>query len=351
MRSYSVVHLIHHFGIGGVERLAQSMAEVQVLTSDRTKNSISFELCTVFEGDARPEMSSLWNPLIYVGAIKKIVNSDPDVLVVSLWRAVVVGIAVKILIPKVKLVVFFHSSRPVHLFDRVFSVVGLKLATEVWGDSQETLIRRAPFFERQRTRPISCLLHVRATRARSKVCSPNFMFWGRIHPHKNIERSLRIFAGIRERYSSAKFWIIGPDDGGLDSVTKHIDSYRLHDSVFLLGEACFEQIRYYAERATFYLQASVVEGFAMSVVEAMQLGLIPVVAPVGQISHYARHGENSIIIDQDDKVVLEIQRLLESPERIIALRDSAMSYWRDHLAYEDAFADSCFRILDPAIFQ
>ena len=38
--------------------------------------------------------------------------------------------------------------------------------------------------------------------------------------------------------------------------------------------------------ASFYLQTSKFEGFAMSVVESMMMGLVPVVTPVGEIGRY-----------------------------------------------------------------
>ena len=52
----------------------------------------------------------------------------------------------------------------------------------------------------------------------------------------------------------------------------------------------------------FYIQLSDVEGMAMSVIESMSLGLIPVVTKVGEISLYCEHGKNSLCYDKEDSV-------------------------------------------------
>jgi glycosyltransferase involved in cell wall biosynthesis len=84
----------------------------------------------------------------------------------------------------------------------------------------------------------------------------------------------------------------------------------------------------FACEGSFYLQTSLQEGMAMSVVEAMQLGLVPVVTPVGQIATYCRDGENSILVgDDDDVVVRRLKTLATNPAMFRDLADGAHSTW------------------------
>ena len=54
-------------------------------------------------------------------------------------------------------------------------------------------------------------------------------------------------------------------------------------------------VKHYAKKCSFFLQLSFYEGFAMSVIEAMQLGLVPVVTNVGEISNYCIDNFNGVI--------------------------------------------------------
>ncbi|MDG1226130.1 MAG: hypothetical protein P8P11_06220, partial [Burkholderiales bacterium] len=43
--------------------------------------------------------------------------------------------------------------------------------------------------------------------------SENFIFWGRLHKHKGLEQSIKIFYDIKGDFPDARFTIIGPDGG------------------------------------------------------------------------------------------------------------------------------------------
>lgn len=77
----------------------------------------------------------------------------------------------------------------------------------------------------------------------------------------------------------------------------------------------------------------------MSVVEAMQLGLVPVVTAVGEIGRYVRDGENGLLVDpQSLRASAErIARLLQSPEEIQRLSRSASNTWSDAPLYSEDF--------------
>jgi glycosyltransferase involved in cell wall biosynthesis len=83
---------------------------------------------------------------------------------------------------------------------------------------------------------------------------------------------------------------------------------------------------------------------AMSVVEAMQLGLVPVVAPVGEIRRYCRSAVNAVVVGDTDEAVAEVLRLLADANAWRALREGALATWRDGPLYADAVAAQCRRL-------
>ena len=51
--------------------------------------------------------------------------SNPDILIVSLWRSALVGIFVKIFRPKIKVILFIHSEKDTHFFDFIVTRIAI----------------------------------------------------------------------------------------------------------------------------------------------------------------------------------------------------------------------------------
>ena len=83
----------------------------------------------------------------------------------------------------------------------------------------------------------------------------------------------------------------------------------------------------------------------MSVVEAMQLGLVPVVTPVGESARYCRDGYNAIVVRDDAEAVAAVLQLLDNVERFQTLRTNAMAIWRDKALYKDDVIQACHEVL------
>ena len=76
---------------------------------------------------------------------------------------------------------------------------------------------------------------------------------------------------------------------------------------------------------------------AMACVEAMQLGLVPVVTPVGEMAQYVVPGATGILINPDclNDTAEEVSALLEEPARYAAMRRSAIDHWLPASLYAD----------------
>ena len=173
----------------------------------------------------------------------------------------------------------------------------------------------------------------------------NFIFWGRLHKHKGLEQSIKIFYDIKGDFPDARFTIIGPDGGmkkKLLELTKHLN---LTDSVSFVGEKTFSEIKTLAGNASFYIQTSILEGMAMSVVEAMQLGLIPIVTPVGEIKNYCKDNFNAIFASNNHSPNDQVLKLYSDKEIFEQTRKNAIDTWLEQKIYSDSLMDAASSLL------
>lgn len=332
-----IIHLIPYDSIGGVETAARSMARVDA-------HDLAFRVETLFSSRAAKNRWHTFNPFAFVATLARIWRAAPEVLIVSLWRACAAGVALKIARPRLRLVLFLHSASDAHFLDRFFNRLAARLASRIWADSTETLKKRMPDFSKRKGEVISfvtsCLEPLPASPPK-----PRFAFWGRIHPVKGLERALGIFAAVRKARPDARFDIIGPDGGALARIRSVANALHLGQSVRFHGGLEFDQIRALAAQASFYLQTSVSEGMAMSVVEAMRCGLVPVVTPVGEIANYARDRKNAIVVSNDAEAAGEVLGLLVDEARYFSLRDAALATWANSPLYRDSVLGACRELL------
>ena len=166
-----------------------------------------------------------------------------------------------------------------------------------------------------------------------------------MHEQKYVQRAIEIFSVVQSHYENAKFKIIGPDGGEMSHLKNLVESKNLSKSVLFLGPQDMESIINLSKDASFYLQTSKLEGMAMSVVEAMQLGLVPVVTPVGEIKNYCEDLKNSLLITDDKSAITNVINLIEDNVSYNLLRDNAIRKWENYEIYSEAFISTSKKIL------
>jgi glycosyltransferase involved in cell wall biosynthesis len=164
------------------------------------------------------------------------------------------------------------------------------------------------------------------------------VFWGRLTPLKNLRAALDLIYRIQRLHNDTIFTVIGPDSGTGNALHAKVAALRLTQQVTFLGYRSHDEIISLAATSSFFLQLSHQEGMAMSVVEAMQLGLVPVVTPVGEIANYCRHMENGIIYRDITSTVAAVEQIVADPARYRAMSRAAIETWRDAPLYADDFA-------------
>jgi glycosyltransferase involved in cell wall biosynthesis len=222
----------------------------------------------------------------------------------------------------------------VHWLDCLANQIAMRIADAIWTDSVATLNQRVSPNLRHKGRVISFLLEHHSL-PETSYPTPEFIFWGRLSPQKGLERALKIFSEILQYVPEAHFKIIGPDGGTGNVLKLLVAQLGISDNVTFFGARTQTDIRTLASQASFYLQTSIDEGMALSVVEAMQIGLVPIVTPVGEIARYCDDGKNAILVKETAAVVDAVMSLLADPDRYNCMSYAAAKYWQAKPLYRD----------------
>ena len=334
-----VIHLIPYNGTGGVEVAARTMQAVNCSNLEFSVQSMYPSVAGYRERGVTFRLTPIFS------AFARVQHHRPDVLIVSLWRAFIVGVLVKLVRPSTRLVIMLHSTADAHWLDKWVTRIAGYVADEWWGDSIATLNERITR-PRNKTKRVISFVTRRPSAPRTGPLTPTFIFWGRISPEKGIDRAIRLFAKILQVHRDARFIVVGPDGGALQTVLALVEELGIGQSVVFKGQMPMEQICIEAASASFYLQTSHFEGMAMAVVEAMQMGLVPVVTPVGEIRNYCRHFENGILIESTEIVPETLLQVLKEPETYAALSRRATTTWANQPLYAESMLSACRALLD-----
>lgn len=343
------VHIVPLDAIGGVEVAARTTPDTELPPFRFRKLYLLDDVGATDKSQATPSSRhALDHPRVYWLSLHKLLRLRPQLVIASLWRSCAVAITCKLLRPSTRLVTFLHLATDVHIADKLLNRVAMWLSSEIWADSQATLDARVPPRLQSRTRVISFLVERQPLPA-LRAPAPRFVFWGRLHPQKDLSRAMRLFASINAQRSDAEFLVIGPDGGERAMLERQVASLGLSSAVRFAGGMSRAEIFALAGQYSFYLQTSVVEGMAMSVIEAMQLGLVPVVTPAGEIGRYCQDGVNAVVVSEDESAVRRVLALIEDTEAFKQMASAAVATWQAKRLYRDDVMEACGKLLDQNI--
>ena len=338
----SIYHLLPSNGIGGVEAAAKSTKSLnhRLFTLDvhylsKKKQSIGFK--------------NNYKVIIpYIKSFYYLFSKEPSVIIASLWRSNLLAILYKLLRRKTKLVLFLHCPNNVHLIDRIVTNISAIIASEVWADSKATLNNRLNNLvltdKNKKTRVISFITE-RLIPLPLKKCSPTFIYWGRLSPEKRIDEAISFFHQAYLKNKDCNFTIIGPDCGQKDKLMRLIYKLNLKDNIRIYDSMNIESIRQFSEKASFFLQLSTFEGMGMSVVESMQIGLIPIVTKVGEIKYYCSNS-NSIEYTSNSAVLNRVFELIKNENDYQEMRQNAIKTWSKSPIYKEQITNACKELID-----
>lgn len=108
-----------------------------------------------------------------------------------------------------------------------------------------------------------------------------FLYLGRLAKHKHVERVIDAYAALKKiRPDAGDLHIVGPDwDVYTKDLKDRAQALGIAGSAHCHGALPREEMRKVALQCGYFLSASTYEGFGMSMLEAMTLGLLPFVHP------------------------------------------------------------------------
>lgn len=321
-----VSHVIHTTGIGGVEAAADSIARG---TRDLDYRVLAFRE----DSPAAVSADCLGTGVNSLRSVRTLLadltRTPPDVLVTSLWRSVLIGLVHRLVRPRVPWIVYLHSTRYTNLADRLAHVLALRIADRILCDSRAVLDALVPLSRRadaEVVHPDSALLRLAAQPAATASAGATgdgggpvrLIYWGRAAQAKRLDRAIELVRRL-EAEAPGRFVldVIAPPSPLLDTVLAAAGD--LGPTVRRLGPGTAEEILTWSSGARFFLQLSDFEGLAMAVREALALGIVPIVTPVGAIRSYTTDGVDAVHVAQTRNGAITPEGYSEAARRIVGL--------------------------------
>jgi glycosyltransferase involved in cell wall biosynthesis len=123
-----------------------------------------------------------------------------------------------------------------------------------------------------------------------------FLFIGRLAPEKNIPRIIRAFSLVHAWHHDAQLRIVG-EGSEREHIERLIATYGLASSVTLLPWTA--DVPDEMNKADIFLLASLHEAYALTLVEAMAVGLPLITTDVGCVGEVVQDGVHGIVVHED----------------------------------------------------
>lgn len=346
--SLKVCHLIHTTGIGGVETAVAAIREHQpagvhysIGAFGGSENGAPAVHDPDFVG------SGVNSPATMLRIVKWLLNERCGIVVVSLWRSVLAGALVKMLRPSTTLIVFFHNTRYTNPLDRLSHRIGLRVADAFFVDCDLTrtamLDKRA---ERKQVHVVPLVLRKPTSEERHVHANDDslieLVFWGRLAQQKRLDLAVELLAELNNRLTMpVRLNLFGPDHGQIKVLMPLARRLGVDELMTWHGPAEWETIVEAASHATFFVQLSDFEGLGMAAIESMQLGLVPVVTPVGQIAEYTTDGVDAVHYVDAASTADRIIGIWTDGSLYSGMSASALARWKDQPSAATSFFAAC----------
>lgn len=358
-----VVHLASTMGFGGVQSaIVKSIAEVNekfdyhVLSLGEMNDQLLGQL----SDRDRKRVHFVGSRFFYWGwfsSISKIAALKPDVLVVSLWKSVPPAFFYKLLHPKVPIIGFYHSSKAIHFADRFCQWLLARILKRSFADSNTTA------FEVQKRlripeKPIVVPFHFSSDWSQVNFGYKQFseevrlVYFGRISKEKGIDRAIAFCSFMFRMGLRFSFHIYAP--GISFSVEEKIQKAGLSEFIGIKAAIPPGNVSLVMRDYEFLVQLSDFEGMAMSVVEGMKNGLIPLVTQVGEMANYCKHRINGFVLPApfDENLpgfAEDFVRCLANKDELNLIRSNALETFKEELTYSEAFCTEIRNLLKQKV--
>lgn len=306
MKKIKVLHIIHNLEIGGVE--------TAVLSSLNNLNE-AFEFKLVCIGYVNKELLRQVSPkfikniiiihnfLSLVLLLKFIKRNKDYIFISSLWKSHFLHFLIKLIYPTKTSIIFIHNSRFAHFIDKISTLIGIRIADEVWADSDSSVTFITPYCSTIQPKiKINFLLNHSSPKNTFRASNHPFRFisLGRLSGIKRLDLSIKFIQDIRSNGIEASLDIYGPDNGILPEILDLISSSQLKNVIFYKGVCDVNQVETVLSQYDAFVLMSDYEGMSISTVQAMETGLLCFLRSVGEIANYGEDMVNSIILKSEN---------------------------------------------------
>ena len=315
-----IIHLVHNLQVGGVEAAVRS-------SIDHLNEEYEFWVVSLHPND--PDfiknityqkqivcfnLHTLFAPINLIKLLWFIAQIKPSMILSSLWKSHSIAMIISWFKPKLQIIPIIHSSQFFHWLDRFFTLIMIRKAKLVLCDSNSS----KRFIDALTRLPKTEVLSFKINHTKLGVTLPkefkqgvfDAVFIGRLSSEKRLDRALKLVSKLIENGIAVTFHIYGPDhhtESNLRALANNLGiNIKIH------GAISPDQVNEVLSRYHFFIQLSDVEGMAITVVQAMQQGLIPIVTRVGEMQYYVQHEQNGLVVSEPfDELTLITQQIVE----------------------------------------
>lgn len=131
----------------------------------------------------------------------------------------------------------------------------------------------------------------------------NFLTVARLHWIKGLDYTLEALALLNEQGIDFTYTIIG--DGVEEERLRFlVHQLGLTDKVVFLGKLVQQEVQKEMEKATYYIQYSLQEGFCNAVLEAQAMGLLCIVSDAEGLTENVIHNETGFVVPKRNPAIL-----------------------------------------------
>jgi glycosyltransferase involved in cell wall biosynthesis len=134
-----------------------------------------------------------------------------------------------------------------------------------------------------------------------------------LHPHKNIERLLRVFARFRQRRPEWSLVLAGMRGFHAAAIERQVAALGLGGAVRIPGWIPREDLHELYRRAGVFIYPSTFEGFGMPVLEALAAGLPTACSDIDPLREIAAGAAVRFPPHNEDAMLAALERLLTHP--------------------------------------
>jgi glycosyltransferase involved in cell wall biosynthesis len=159
------------------------------------------------------------------------------------------------------------------------------------------------------------------------------LFMARLHPRKRVLAFADMARILRERGIKARFSVVGPDEGDLESLRRFVEVNKLEEHVTYEGALPYAQVRERLRRSSVYILPSVDEPFPVTVLEAMAVGTPCVITGSCGLAPYFRDHTAGMVTDgSSDDMADAVERLLADSKLRESTVDNARRTIDEHFS-------------------